>query len=122
LVSESQARCLESRKLLANSRFLIASSRRILNRAWEIGGSSGDDLHQTVRDRLVNGALFPVPQKAWGGHGTGRVCAVCDVVISSTEIELEVAGPSRKAWAHLMCYDIWREELGAFRESARASA
>jgi hypothetical protein len=121
LVAESRIRCLETRKLLANSRALIASSRRILNRAWEVGGSSGNDLHQTVRDRLVNGALFPVPRKAWGGHGTGHVCAVCDVSTLSTEIELEVAGP-RKAWAHLMGYDVWRQESAAFRESARASA
>jgi hypothetical protein len=82
LAAESRIRCLETRKLLANSRALIASSRRILNRAWEVGGSSGNDLHQTVRDRLVNGALFPVPRKAWGGHGTGHVCAVCDVSTS----------------------------------------
>ena len=120
LVSESEARCLESRKLLADSRVLIARSRRILNRAWELGGSSGDDLHQSVRDRLVDGALFPVPRKAWGGRGTGRVCAVCDVSILSTEIELEVAGP-RKAWAHLMCYDVWRQESDAFRESAASA-
>ena len=113
LVSESEARCLESRKLLADSRVLIARSRRILNRAWELGGSSGDDLHQSVRDRLVDGALFPVPRKAWGGRGTGRVCAVCDVSILSTEIELEVAGP-RKAWAHLMCYDVFEAIVRAY--------
>ena len=96
-------------------------SRRLLNRAWGIGGSSGDDLCQAVRDRLVSGALFPVPRKAWGGHGTEKVCSVCDVIISSTEIEFQVAGPTT-LWVHLVCYDIWRYESGTFRGLARASS
>ena len=107
--------------LLDESRRLIAMSRRLLNRAWGIGGSSGDDLCQAVCDRLVSGALFPVPGKAWGGHGTGKVCSVCDVIISSTEIEFEVTGPTI-LWAHLVCYDIWRYESGTIQQLARTSA
>jgi hypothetical protein len=81
---------------------------------------SGDGLDQTVRDRLANGLLFPVPRRAWGRHGTGKVCSVCDVIILATEIEMEVTGP-KTLWAHLMCYDVWRHESGAFRALARAS-
>src|SRR2546425_13063117 len=80
MVSESKIRCLESRKLLAGSRYRIASSRRLLNPAFAVsGGSSGDDLYKTVRDRLARGALFPAPQKVGAGQGTGRICIVCGV-------------------------------------------
>jgi hypothetical protein len=121
-LSQSKALYEQNLIVLDESRCLIAMSRRLLNRTWGIAGSSGDDLGQTVRDRLANGALFPVPRKAWGGHGTGKVCSVCDVIISSTEIEMEVAGP-KTLWAHLMCYDLWRHESSALREEvARASA
>ena len=120
-LSRSKALYEQNLILLDESRRLIAVSRRLLNRAWEIGGSSGDDLGQAVRDRLATGALFPVPRKAWGGQGTGKVCSVCDVIISSTEIEFEVSGPTT-LWAHLVCYDIWRYESGTFQQLARASA
>ena len=120
-LSRSKALYEKNLILLDESRRLIAMSRRLLNRAWGIGGSSGDDLCQAVRDRLLSGALFPVPRKAWGGHGTGKVCSICDVIISSTEIEFEVTGPTI-LWAHLVCYDIWRYESGTIQQLARTSA
>src|SRR5207302_8590028 len=91
MVSESKIRCLESRKLLAGSRYRIASSRRLLNPAFAVsGGSSGDDLYKTVRDRLARGALFVAPQRVWAGHGTGRHCIVCDVASTATEVERQI--------------------------------
>src|SRR2546427_11049568 len=88
MVSESKIRCLESRKLLAGSRYRVACSRRLLNPAFAVsGGSSGDDLYKTVRDRLARGALFPAPQKVWAGHGTGRICIVCGGAIPATRSE-----------------------------------
>ena len=110
LVAESKARCLENRRLLAGSRFLIASSRRLLNPAWVIAGASdGIDLHVTVRERLASGWLFPAPHKVWAGKGTGHICVVCGTTIAPSEIENEVVGPTT-VWAQLPCYSIWREE------------
>src|SRR6266702_8046790 len=110
LVSESKARCLENRRLLADSRLLIASSRRLLNPAWVIAAASdGVDLHVTVRDRLASGWLFPAPHKVWAGKGTEHVCIVCRTAIAPSEVENEVVGPTT-VWSHLPCYSIWREE------------
>jgi len=72
MVSESKIRCLESRKLLAGSRYRIASSRRLLNPAFAVsGGSSGDDLHKAVRDRLASGALFRHLRRCGQATGPG---------------------------------------------------
>jgi len=110
-VSESEARCLENRRLLAGSRFLIASSRRLLNPAWVTAGASdGIDLHVTVRERLASGWLFPASHKVWAG---GHICVVCGTTIAPSEVENEVVGPTR-VWAHLPCYPIWREESRAY--------
>jgi len=110
-VSESEARCLENRRLLAGSRFLIARSRRLLNPAWVIAGASdGIDLHVTVRERLASGWLFPASHKVWAG---GHICVVCGTTIAPSEVENEVVGPTT-VWAHLPCYPIWREESRAY--------
>ena len=66
-LSRSKALYEKNLILLDESRRLIAMSRRLLNRAWGIGGSSGDDLCQAVCDRLVSGALFPVPGRLGEG-------------------------------------------------------
>jgi hypothetical protein len=116
MVSESKIRCLESRKLLAGSRYLIACSRRLLNRAFVIsGGSSGDDLYTTVHDRLASGALFPAPQKVWAGHGTGRICIVCDAAITTSEVEHEIIDGPATVWTHSACYQIWRQESTSYQ-------
>ena len=115
MVSESKIRCLESRKLLAGSRYRIASSRRLLNPAFAVsGGSSRDDLYKTVRDRLARGALFPAPQKVWAGHGTGRICIVCDVAITATEVEHEITDGPATVWTHSACHQIWQQESTSY--------
>ena len=120
LVSESKARCLESRRLLADSRFLIASSRRLLNPVWVIAGASdGIDLHVTVRERLASGWLFPAPHKVWAGKGTGHICIVCGTVIAPSEVENEIIGPTT-VWSHLPCYSIWREESHVYERATGA--
>src|SRR5437879_7971791 len=115
MVSESKIRCLESRKLLAGSRYRIASSRRLLNPAFAVsGGSSGDDLYKTVRDRLARGALFLAPQKVWAGRGTGRICIVCDVAITATEVEHEITDGPATVWTHSACHQIWQQESTSY--------
>src|SRR5207249_12251235 len=60
LLSESRARCLENRKLLARSRLLIARRRRLLSPSFEISGSSDENLRRTLRTRLAPEPPFPV--------------------------------------------------------------
>jgi len=110
LVYESKVRCLENRRLLADSRLIIDRSRRLLNPAQNISGASdGLDLHVTVRERLASGWLFPAPSKVWAGRGTGHVCIICEISIAASEVENEVVGPTT-VWSHLPCYSIWRQE------------
>ena len=73
LVSETKARCLENRRLVAGSRLLIARSRRLLNPAFEISGGSDDDLRRMIRTRLATGAPFPVDGKVPAGKGAGKL-------------------------------------------------
>ena len=110
LVYESKVRCLENRRLLADSRLIIARSRRLLNPAQSLSGASnGPDLRVTVRERLASGWLFPAPSKVWAGRGAGHVCIICEISIAASEVENEVVGPTT-VWSHLPCYSIWRQE------------
>ena len=118
LVAQSKALCHDNRKLLTDTRLLMARSRRFLNPAFEIsGGSSGDDLRQTVHDRLVSGALFPAPQKMWAGQGTGRICIVCDAAITASEVEHAIIDGPATVWAHSACYQIWLRESTAYERA-----
>jgi len=109
LLSESKARCLENRKLLARSRLLIARSRRLLSPSFEISGSSDENLRRTIRTRLATGSLFPVDGKVFAGKGTGKLCSICGMPIPQGDIEHEVVGPTT-VFTHWDCYSIWRQE------------
>ena len=109
LLSESRARCLENRKLLARSRLLIARSRRLLSPSFEISGGSDENLRRTIRTRLATGSLFPVDGKVFAGKGTGKLCSICGMPIPQGDIEHEVVGPTT-VFAHWDCYSIWRQE------------
>ena len=52
LVAQSKALCLDCRRLVAQSRDLMATSRRHLNPHWRLSGASDDALRRTVRDGL----------------------------------------------------------------------
>ncbi len=109
LVSETKARCLENRRLVAGSRLLIARGRRLLNPAFEISGGSDENLRRTIRTRLATGSLFPVDGKVFAGKGTGKLCSICGMPISQGDIEHEVVGPTT-LFVHWDCYSIWRQE------------
>ena len=87
LVGRSKALCRENRRLLANSRVLIATCRRSLNPFFGMSASSDEDagppvswadsLRALVRDKLVLGDLFALlDPRCWGGPATGESCAV----------------------------------------------
>jgi hypothetical protein len=121
LIARSKTCCHVNGKLLAQSRSLIARAHRLLNPAWTISGSSGDDVRGTVRERLARGDLFPVPREVWAGHGTGHVCIACGRPISSVEIENEIVGPPT-ARAHSACYSIWQQESAALERARQPRA
>jgi len=73
---------------------------------------SDSDLRREVRARLSSGALFPTGGRVSARRSTGKSCIVCAKLISGSEIEHEVAGPTT-VWAHWDCYSIWRQESDA---------
>jgi hypothetical protein len=69
------------------------------------------DLHVLARVRLDAGELpLNTPQLLLGANGSGARCALCDVPITSREIEydIELAGSSCFRF-HIRCHDAWRD-------------
>jgi len=65
-------------------------------------------VRELLRDHLLPSAE---PRRAWGGHGTGMPCAVCEEPITGAEVELEVEyGPPDAASLyrfHYGCFVTW---------------
>jgi hypothetical protein len=105
----------------AHTALRVASSAPIYrhqNPEVSMAGSSDDPLLDTVRTRLTSGALFLMDRKGRAGRGSGKHCAVCDVPVTTHEIEYEVARGSYAAvFAHLRCYLVWRQESEALHLS-----
>jgi len=116
LVAQSKALSCDCRRLVEQSRHLIANSRRHLNPFLEIAGSSHDDVRQMVRDGLESGELFPVDGNGFGARGKRRLCYVCDGLVRPEEMEITITQP-RPARAHAACYVVWLEESKAWQES-----
>jgi len=116
LVAQSKALCLDCRRLVTQSRVLMATSRRHLNPHWRLSGASDDTLRQTVREGLDSGELFPVDGNGFGGRGRRSLCTVCDMPVLPADMEIRITEP-RSANAHLACYAVWLEESKARRES-----
>jgi len=117
--------CVETnRKLLSETRYRIAASRRRLNRAFSIAGASSEDLlRHSVRYRLVAGELARIHQReAWAGRAkSGASCAVCGRSIEPGAPEYEVKDETSSVLhAHAACYFMWR--LESFAMSTRDEA
>ena len=114
---------------MADSRLLIACSRRILNRAWEISGASDGEaqlpingsgaywppyeLACFVRDKIKSGKLSVLPNaRCWAGPATGKLCVVCDVRIFGGA-ECKVGKVDSAVFAHLVCHSLWCQESQA---------
>jgi hypothetical protein len=112
LLGQAKVSVETNRRLLSETRYRVAASRRRLNPIFALSGSSGDGRRATVRERLASGALYPVDGYSWAGHGTGKPCAVCDSPVSAAEVEYEVAN----VVAHAICFMTWHEESEALRD------
>ena len=115
VIAQSQSCVEENRRLLSETRYRIAASRRRLNPAFAVTGASdgGDEwLRAWVRARLASGALFPVGPKATAGNGSGRHrCVVCGNPVGRLEVEYEIAvGETSALVSHIRCYVVWRAE------------
>ena len=69
-------------------------------------------LRSHVRLWLAQGLLPSPIAETWAGPGSGKLCAVCALVIGGTEIEYEVGNGAGLLYAHQSCYALWYEEAG----------
>jgi hypothetical protein len=73
-------------------------------------------LRGIARGRIERGDLpcLSPPLRMWGGYGSGRRCVVCDSVIESADVELEVEenveGRVTLMSFHVVCQSIWQLE------------
>lgn len=76
-------------------------------------------LTERIRQAIDSGKLpARKPDRVLGGLGTGKLCAVCEGMLTLTEMEIEVEfdrgasspGPDRY-WTHPRCYAAWEFEL-----------
>jgi hypothetical protein len=104
------------------NQLLKRTQHRQIARLWQergprrISGGSGPgsasvapDLRSHVRLWLAKG-LLPAPGDTWAGPGTGKLCAVCALVISAADIEYQIGYGSGRLYAHEPCYGVWLEE------------
>src|SRR5262249_52316734 len=100
------------------------SRRRV---PWpRISGGSGDgELRDSVRSRLLSGALLRLPTgKLWGGRSDGtHACVVCKERIRPGEMEYEPRDMPvglGAVFAHLPCIGLWRAESESLSRSPAA--
>ena len=121
----SRARVREAQRLVSESFYRIAASRRRLNPAFAFEGSSDDEhqaLRKSIRERLATGALFPAGLKVIARSSRGHDCVVCRTPIVPADREYEVSlGENVAVVSHLLCWVLWRDESNrrrALRETA----
>jgi hypothetical protein len=71
------------------------------------------DLRQLARDRIAKGQLpSAVPERMWGGKGSGRSCSLCDKPIGEMELEVEehIDGKIQTFHFHVLCQSLWQLE------------
>jgi len=122
---QSKVRVQESRKLLSETRYRIAASRRRLNPAFTFEGSSDEEhqaLRRSIRERLATGTLFPAGLKLIARSGRGDDCTVCGNPIAAADVAYEIPLVEQVVVvSHLLCWVLWRDETNrrrALRETA----
>lgn len=76
---------------------------------------AGDSLRDQVRRRLSAKELFLASRPGRPERGSGNSCEVCGSVITTTDVEYTVRGPTTSVVVHLGCYLVWRQESEAAR-------
>ena len=127
----------ETRRLiLERNACLVRGSQRLTGFFWErrrvpwprISGGMGHsdgDLRDSVRARLLSGALFRLPTaKMWGGRSNGtHACVVCKERIRPEEMEYEPRDMPvglGAVFAHLQCIDLWHTESDSLSQPPAA--
>lgn len=115
MIEQSTVCVQQSRRLLSETRYRIAASRRLLNPAFAFTGAADEEtpdaLRQSIRARLASRALFRVGARVIAGNGSGNLCAVCRNRVDHCEIEYEISlGGGVAVVTHLRCYVVWRDE------------
>src|SRR5262249_37358205 len=120
LAARSQVLCRENRRLLAETRRRAVISRRWLNRAFGMSGSSeatmssdgwADSIRSLVRDKLTRGALF-VLAGSWsscGGAATGQPSTV-SAEPSNDGTETAITTTNGTNFANHASDNIWQTE------------
>jgi len=72
-------------------------------------------LRRSIRERIASHALPCIaPERLWGGPGAGDSCAVCDLPIGASEMELEAEFREGDGLAichfHRLCHGAWELE------------
>jgi hypothetical protein len=71
-------------------------------------------LRSRIAQRLENGQLpVAITTELYAGHGTGRLCCICDQEILSEHVEYEVRDPRDKTSSlcfHIRCHNMWQLE------------
>ena len=130
LVEQTNARCANSRSLVADTHVLVALSWRVRNGWTGIRGGSDnpsrseashrplDKLDALVRDKVNRGTLIVLHDaEYWASPATGqRRCRVCSEAISRGN-ECEIPVPRGYVYAHLVCHHLWWRASEAFRSS-----
>jgi hypothetical protein len=104
------------------NQLLKRTQHRQIARLWQergpsrTSGGSGPgpprgapDLRLHVRLWLAKG-LLPAPGDTWAGPGTGKLCAVCALVIGAADTEYQIGYGAGRLYAHEPCYAVWLEE------------
>jgi hypothetical protein len=78
-----------------------------------------EELLRAMTRAVIQAGKLPgrTPDRTWGGPGVGAPCAVCDVPVRPTELEVEIefahngANPGLdKFHVHLRCFAAWEFE------------
>lgn len=85
-------------------------------------------LRDKAREKLRDETLPLVkPNRTWGGPGAGLECTVCELQITTDQIELEVqfvreGMPAPDVFHfHLACFSAWELERGLLVRASRNS-
>ena len=143
LLAEVRDSIQANQRLLSASLYRIGSSRRRLNRAFGMSGSSDSDTQLSNPASTLRKSENPLlrekarqaidrrrvpsrePDRLRGMTGVGRTCSVCESPVTTEETDIELhfengATPEQLAvyHVHLRCYSAWVRTIREARPHA----